>query len=60
MLGYPYNTCLVLIVSTMGLHKMFVIALVIRLWKKFGDLVHISMSEIISEISTVVVLIGIS
>ena len=37
---------------------MFVIALVIRLWKKFVDFVHRSMSHIIPEICTVLVLIG--
>ena len=45
-------------VSTPGLHMMFVITLVIRVWKKFADFVHISMSDIISEICAVVVLIG--
>jgi len=37
---------------------MFVIAIVIRLWKKFVEFVHINISDIIPEICTVVVLIG--
>jgi len=57
MLRYPYSACLVLTVSTPGLHMMFVIAHVIRLWRKFTDIVHISMSDIIPENCTVVVLI---
>jgi hypothetical protein len=52
------SVCLVLTVSTPRLHMKFVIALVIRLWKKFADFVHISMSDIIPEICTVVVLTG--
>ena len=58
MLRYPYSACLVLTVPAPGLHMTFVIALVIRLWRKFTDIVHISMSGIIPEICTVVVLIG--